>query len=175
MNGSRRHTIPRLLPVLVVSVLLATCATASIASATSSSQAGLGGIWSGTYSGSYRGTFTIRWTQGRSGALKGSIALSNPHGTYPINGKVNRKRHLVRSRRRRCRLQRLGRVVGKVDVRSLEVRRRGKRQLERPQDQPRLTALPHERTPSRTQGPRYQEWYPGFKSRRLRPSSGRYP
>ena len=91
MNGSRRHTIPRLLPVLGVSVLLATCATASIASAkSSSSQAGLGGIWSGSYSGSYRGTFTIHWTQGRSGALKGSIALSNPHGTYPINGKVNR-------------------------------------------------------------------------------------
>jgi len=91
MNRSRRHTIPRLLPVLVVSVLLATCATASIAAATTSSQAGLGGVWSGTYSGSYRGTFTIRWTQGRSGALKGSIALSNPQGTYPINGKIKRK------------------------------------------------------------------------------------
>ena len=90
MNRSRRHTIPRLLPVLVVSVLLATCATASIAAATTSSHAGLAGVWSGTYGGSYRGTFTIRWTQGRSGALKGSIALSNPHGTYPINGKVNR-------------------------------------------------------------------------------------
>ena len=91
MNGSRRHAIPRLLPVIVVSVLLATCATASIASATSSSaQTGLGGIWSGSYSGSYRGTFTIHWTQGRSGVLKGSIALSTPHGTYPINGKVKR-------------------------------------------------------------------------------------
>ena len=75
MNRSRRHTIPRLLPVLVIPVLLATCATASIASATTSSQAGLAGVWSGSYSGSYRGTFTIRWTQGRSGALKGSIAL----------------------------------------------------------------------------------------------------
>ena len=90
MNRSRRHTIPRLLPVLVIPVLLATCATASIASATTSSQAGLAGVWSGSYSGSYRGTFTIRWTQGRSGALKGSIALSKPQGTYPINGKVNR-------------------------------------------------------------------------------------
>jgi len=90
MNGSRRHTIPRLLPVLVIAVLLATCATASIASATTSSQAGLAGIWSGSYSGSDRGTFTIHGTQGRSGALKGSIALSNPQGTYPINGKVSR-------------------------------------------------------------------------------------
>ena len=90
MNGSRQHTILRLLPVLVIPVLLATCTTASIASATRSSQARLGGVWSGSYSGSYRGTFTIHWTQGRSGALKGSIALSNPQGTYPINGKVKR-------------------------------------------------------------------------------------
>jgi hypothetical protein len=52
--------------------------------------AGLGGIWSGSYSGSYRGTFTIHWTQSRSGALTCSITLSSPHGTYPINGKVNR-------------------------------------------------------------------------------------
>ena len=81
---------PAAAPVLVIPVLLATCATASIASATTSSQAGLGRGLVRQLSGSYRGTFTIHWTQGRSGALKGSIALSSPHGTYPINGKVSR-------------------------------------------------------------------------------------
>ena len=155
MNRSRRHTIPRLLPVLVIPVLLATCATASIASATTSSQAGLGGIWSGSYSGSYRGTFTIRWTQGRSGALKGSIALSSPQGTYPSTARST----ATPSRSEPsawCRLQRLGRVVGKVDVRSLEVRRRGKRRLERPQDQPRLTRF-------RTSEPRAAREWPGVR------------
>ena len=89
MHLIRRHTIVRLLPTLVVSVLLAACTTASIASATTSSPAGLGGVWSGTYSGSHRGTFTINWRQVH-GALRGSIALSAPHGTYSINGTVNR-------------------------------------------------------------------------------------
>jgi hypothetical protein len=89
MSRSRRHAIPRLLHVLVISALLAVCATASIASAATSSSAGLGGTWSGTYSGSHRGTFTIRWRQVH-GSLRGSIALSSPHGTYSINGTVNR-------------------------------------------------------------------------------------
>src|SRR5262249_62306748 len=90
MHRSRRHTTPRLLSVLVVFALLAVCANASVASATTSSPAGLGGWWSGSYSGTHQGTFTIHWTQGRSGALHGTIVLSSPHGTYPINGKVNR-------------------------------------------------------------------------------------
>jgi hypothetical protein len=91
MHRLRRHVTSRLLPALCVAALLAVvCSGASIASGTSPSNARLGGAWSGSYSGSYAGTFTIHWTQGRSGALKGSIALSNPHGTYPINGKVNR-------------------------------------------------------------------------------------
>lgn len=90
MQHSHRHTIRQLLPVVAVSALLAVCATASVASATTSSPEGLGGTWVGSYGGSYRGTFTIHWTQRRSGALKGTITLSSPHGTYPINGKVNR-------------------------------------------------------------------------------------
>ena len=51
MHRFRRHTIPRLLPALVFFALLAACATASIASATTSAPAGLGGTWSGSYSG----------------------------------------------------------------------------------------------------------------------------
>jgi hypothetical protein len=51
---------------------------------------GLGGAWSGSYSGGYSGTFTIHWTQTKT-ILKGKIALSNPHGTYSINGSVNGK------------------------------------------------------------------------------------
>jgi hypothetical protein len=84
MSGLRR-----LFPVLAVSALLAACATASIASATTSSAAGLGGIWAGSYSGSHSGRFTIHWKQVH-GALRGSIALSSPQGTFSINGTVNR-------------------------------------------------------------------------------------
>jgi len=79
----------RLFSVLVASALLAACATASVASATPSSPVGLGGVWAGSYSGSHRGTFTIHWRQVH-GALRGSIALSSPQGTFSINGTVNR-------------------------------------------------------------------------------------
>src|SRR5262245_40377818 len=89
MHRSYAHTIPKLLLVLVASAVLAACATASIASATASSPAGLGGTWFGPYSGSHRRTFVIRWRQA-NGALRGSITLSAPHGTYSINGTVNR-------------------------------------------------------------------------------------
>jgi hypothetical protein len=48
----------------------------------------LSGKWSGHYSGSFNGDFTVRWTQSGS-HLHGTIHLSNPGDTMPINGTVN--------------------------------------------------------------------------------------
>lgn len=48
----------------------------------------LSGKWSGHYSGSFNGNFTVRWHQ--TGAhLHGTIHLSNPGNTMPINGIVH--------------------------------------------------------------------------------------
>ena len=47
----------------------------------------LAGTWSGQYSGAFSGTFTLHWTQTGS-ALHGTIALSNPKGTYGVTGSV---------------------------------------------------------------------------------------
>jgi hypothetical protein len=47
----------------------------------------LAGKWSGKYGGAFSGTFTLHWTQSGS-KLSGSIALSNPSGTYSCNGTV---------------------------------------------------------------------------------------
>jgi hypothetical protein len=86
------HTHPRrqglvvLVPVVVAALLAVFSVTAAVA-AVSSSSSHLAGKWSGKYSGAYSGTFTLRWTQTGS-KLRGSIALSNPRGTYPINGSV---------------------------------------------------------------------------------------
>src|SRR5438445_97847 len=49
----------------------------------------LGGSWAGTYSGAVSGKFTLTWTQ-TNGRLKGVIKLSQPSGTYRINGSVTR-------------------------------------------------------------------------------------
>lgn len=48
----------------------------------------LSGTWSGTYSGAYSGKFTLRWKELGS-RLHGSITLSQPSGTYGINGSVD--------------------------------------------------------------------------------------
>ena len=47
----------------------------------------LSGTWSGQYSGGYNGTFTLHWTQSGS-QLTGTIKLSQPSGTFGINGSV---------------------------------------------------------------------------------------
>jgi hypothetical protein len=48
----------------------------------------LSGKWAGHYSGSFSGDFTVRWRQ--TGAhLHGTIHLSNPGNTMPINGTVH--------------------------------------------------------------------------------------
>jgi len=64
----------------------ATEAATPASSATTASS--LAGSWSGQYSGSYSGTFTLTWTQSGSN-LHGTIHISNPAGTLPINGTVS--------------------------------------------------------------------------------------
>jgi hypothetical protein len=64
----------------------ATEAATPTSSATSASS--LAGSWSGQYSGSYSGTFTLTWTQSGSN-LHGTIHISNPADTMPINGTIN--------------------------------------------------------------------------------------
>ena len=104
MNGSCRQTTAALLPVLVVSVLLAAlCHPPPLPRRRPSSQAALGGTWSGTYSGSYRGTFTIRWRQAQLRCSHGQDhPLASARDVSASSGKVQRLRHHVRGRRRRC-------------------------------------------------------------------------
>jgi hypothetical protein len=97
-----RRRIAPATPALLVAALLAVCFSATaIASAGPSTvpptkpklnikiHAALTGTWSGQYSGAFNGTFTLKWKQVRS-RLVGSITLSNPGGTYSINGSVRR-------------------------------------------------------------------------------------
>jgi hypothetical protein len=51
------------------------------------SKPSLAGTWSGGYNGAYTGTFTIHWRQ-TGQALRGSITLSRPSGTFSITGSV---------------------------------------------------------------------------------------
>ena len=75
--------------VLWVAVLVAgLCSTAALAFTAAAQSVNLAGTWSGSYTGGYSGTFTLHWTQSGS-KLKGTIALSKPHGTYNITGSVN--------------------------------------------------------------------------------------
>jgi hypothetical protein len=70
--------------------------TRPISSTTGSAQAptttvatgGLSGTWSGQYSGASQGTFTLTWQQSGSN-LSGTITLSDPAVTLPINGSVD--------------------------------------------------------------------------------------
>jgi|HubBroStandDraft_3_1064219.scaffolds.fasta_scaffold41097_3 heat shock protein HslJ len=68
----------------------APAATPSSSPATSSATtaSSLDGTWSGQYSGAFSGTFTLTWQQSGS-HLKGTIHISNPDQTMPINGTVN--------------------------------------------------------------------------------------
>jgi len=67
-----------------------TTPAASSTSATQGSQASgpLSGTWNGRYSGSYTGTFRLTWHQTGT-HLHGTIMISNPGDTLPINGVVN--------------------------------------------------------------------------------------
>jgi hypothetical protein len=62
-------------------------ASSSPAPAAAPAAGDLSGKWSGQYSGSYQGTFLLHWLQSGS-KLKGSIQLSNPGTSLPINGSV---------------------------------------------------------------------------------------
>jgi hypothetical protein len=81
------------LPVLGATALLAVCAvgtvtTAAAGSSQSAHATSLGGKWSGHYGGAVTGTFTLHWKQTGT-KLKGTIKLSNPNGTYGIDGSVH--------------------------------------------------------------------------------------
>ena len=78
----------RVAAVLWLAALLALSGGAVAIGATASSTS-LAGTWTGKYSGAYAGTFRLRWSLNGS-KLVGSIALSNPRGTFPINGSVTR-------------------------------------------------------------------------------------
>ena len=75
-----------LLTVLAVALFSATGAFAARSTST-----GIAGVWSGKYSGAVSGTFTLHWSLVRS-KLKGTIVLSNPHGSYGISGSVARNK-----------------------------------------------------------------------------------
>jgi hypothetical protein len=61
--------------------------TVSSAIPPSAAPAGLSGTWAGKYSGAFNGTFTLNWQQSASN-LSGTIKLSTPPSTLPINGTV---------------------------------------------------------------------------------------
>ena len=82
-----RHSVPRRIVALWVAVAVSLCSSAALAAAGATQASNLAGTWSGSYKGGYSGTFTIHWKQSRS-RLNGTIALSNPHGTYNITGSV---------------------------------------------------------------------------------------
>jgi hypothetical protein len=73
---------------VAVVVLLAVVGGGSGATAAPGQTSSIAGTWAGTYSGAYSGTFTLHWRQTGS-KLRGSIALSNPHGTYGVTGSVS--------------------------------------------------------------------------------------
>jgi len=60
----------------------------SLSSKHHSKPVSLAGTWSGTYNGAFSGTFKLHWTKTGS-HLGGSITLSNPSGSYGINGSVH--------------------------------------------------------------------------------------
>jgi len=62
-------------------------AASAAAAATAAAPGALSGKWSGQYSGAYQGTFILHWRQSGS-KLNGSIQLSAPAGSLPINGTV---------------------------------------------------------------------------------------
>lgn len=98
----RHRRIPLAIPVLWVAALLAICCSGTAIAAVSSSKlhssthhskpkphhVSLAGTWSGQYSGAFSGTFTLHWTLSKS-SLNGTIALSNPKGTYGVGGSVS--------------------------------------------------------------------------------------
>ena len=90
MPFARTHQrgLRRAVALWVAFLVAGLCTTAAFAFTGAAQSVKLAGTWSGSYAGGYSGTFTLHWTQSGS-RLKGTIALSNPHGTYNITGSVN--------------------------------------------------------------------------------------
>jgi hypothetical protein len=90
VDRTRHRVARRVVALSIAVVVVGMCTTALAAAGAVTQSTNLGGAWSGSYSGGYAGTFTIHWKQ--SGAsLKGTIALSNPHGSYYITGSIKGK------------------------------------------------------------------------------------
>jgi hypothetical protein len=101
-TSSRRRTHARALSLLWVAALALACCSsttwAAVAATPKKSKpkihvllGPLTGKWSGKYDGAFSGKFKLHWTQTGS-HLVGSITLSNPGGTYDINGTVRRNK-----------------------------------------------------------------------------------
>ncbi len=91
MYSSRRRLVLLTLALSVATVLTvgAGSGVATNGPVSHKTRAGLlSGTWSGQYSGGYNGTFTLHWTQSGS-KLIGTIKLSQPSGTFSINGTVH--------------------------------------------------------------------------------------
>src|SRR5438270_4159252 len=71
-----------------VSVPATSAATSAAPSSSSAAAAALSGTWNGKYSGSFSGTFVLNWAQSSS-KLTGTIKLSTPSVSVPINGTVS--------------------------------------------------------------------------------------
>jgi hypothetical protein len=69
--------------------LVSVVVVCAVASATAASRPTVAGTWVGSYQGAFSGSFTLHWTLTKS-RLRGTIALSNPHGRYGITGSVGR-------------------------------------------------------------------------------------
>jgi hypothetical protein len=69
-------------------VAAAAPATAASSPAPASAASPLTGKWAGHYGGSFQGTFSLHWHQSGS-KLKGTIQLSDPGTSLPINGSVS--------------------------------------------------------------------------------------
>ena len=84
MTRARRTTL-----WIAAAFLALACCGSTIAAASSQAASGskLAGNWKGHYSGGVSGHFTIHWKQTGS-LLHGTIKLSNPSGTYALDGSV---------------------------------------------------------------------------------------
>jgi len=84
-SGGTKTKVPTTKPVSNVPAV--STPTASASAPRSAAASALSGRWSGQYSGAYSGTFDLNWTQSGS-KLTGTINISSPPSTVPINGTV---------------------------------------------------------------------------------------
>ena len=87
-SGAPISSLPATTPATSSSSTSAAPTTSTTSQSSTPAAAGLSGTWDGHYSGGYVGTFTLIWQQTGS-TLTGTIKLSNPPDTLPINGTVS--------------------------------------------------------------------------------------